>query len=733
MQFEESFRRIMPTPKEQEILSKRAVFDAANATFAIDAPDFGDVTADYAAKRLKEKLTKIFGRKALAASGTPIVLSLGKTARRIQNKEEAYELSFDGKKFSVTGFGAKGLLHGVVTLTQLLRKDAKLPKFRVFDWPDLRFRGLLVESRYGSNVMEKQDWFDLIDDACEKKYNCVQATVYCCWSVQYDGEVCEYLYYPFHKHPELKTPMHVKYWSPEQGKWIDTTKLPPIYEQDFFAELVRYAKARGVRMIPHVSSFGHNTFMPRMFPETSAKNADGTPTYTGYCTSNPKTYELIFSYMDDLIDNALKPNGQDFLSVGLDEVNAGTGKVPFSSGLDPFEIRTPWCECPKCKKKSHGKIFVDHAIKIMSHLKEKGVKHATMSADMVLGSEKNGIPPLGPALSKAAKKAGVDDVLILNWWNYADRRSSMTFQTLQPELGLRAVASPFNGYFNWWLIHNPMRNICYMGEIANRDKGEGILAYATWDRSYDRMHEAIAENAWNYAAAKDGPDALTTRYAERHFPGMAFDVRKAYKCMDFCTMQRVTRTENEDTATVSHYKMLNMLDIYTYSYLKKGKSYPRNYPGEALEYLLNGGVAFERSLYAIAGMASSAEEIFLKAAKAEGCDHEMAKRMAYECHNYLTQAEDAITLLRMYQLQKEKRWDEIAALAEERYAAWMEMLTRCEKTKEKYICEALTMRNQSIRMQLYRDMADYLKKTKNPKFDLMDVSNFASKRFYSLR
>ena len=131
-------------------------------------------------------------------------------------------------------------------------------------------------------------------------------------------------------------------------------------------------------------------------------------------------------------------------------------------------------------------------------------------------------------------------------------------------------------------------------------------------------------------------------------------------------------------------------------------------------------------------MARSAEATFLKAAKTDGCDHELAKRMAYECHNYLVQAEDAITLLRMYQLQKEKRWDEIAVLAEERYAAWMEMLARCEKTKEKFVCEALTMRNQSIRMQLYRDMADYLKKTKDPKFDLMNVSNFTSKRFKAL-
>ena len=732
MEFEQIFQRITPTPKELELLSKRAVFDTADARFKIDAPDFGDVTADFAAKKLRSLLTAEFGKKAFDAAGTPIVLSLGKTAKRIKNKQESYELTFDGKKFAVTGFGAKGLLYGAISLAQILRKGEKLPKFRVFDWPDLRYRGLLVESRYGSNVMEKKDWFEEIDELAEKKCNFMQMTVYCCWSMQYDGEVCEYLYYPFHKYPELKTPMHVKYYSPGQGKWIDKTKLPPVYEQDFFAELVRYGRERGVEVVPHVSSFGHNTFLPRMFPETSAKNEDGTPTMTGYCTSNPKTYELIFSYMDDLIDNALLPNGVDFLSVGLDEVNAGYGKVPLRSGLDPYVLRSPWCQCPKCRKKSHGKIFVDHAIKIMSHLKEKGIKNATMSADMVLGSEKNGIPPLGKTLSKAAKKAKVDDVLILNWWNYADRKSRLAFYTLQPELGLRTFASPFNGYFNWWLIHNPMRNICYLGEMANRDGADGLVAYATWDRSYDRMHEAITENAWNYKAANGDADALTTKYVERHFPGMAFDVRRAYKCMDFCTMQRVTNTENEDTATVSHYKMLSMLDVYTNSYFNKAKRYPRNYPGEALQYLLDGGVPFERALYAIAGMAAEAEGIFLQAEKAKDCDHAMAKRMAYECRNYRAQAEDWIALRRMYDLQKEKRWDEIAELAERRYNEWMQMLTRCEKTKETYVCEALTMRNQSIRMQMFRDMADYLKTAKNPRFDLMDISNFASKRFTSL-
>lgn len=68
-----------------------------------------------------------------------------------------------------------------------------IPAVEILDWPDYPFRGMKEESSYGSNVMEKADWFDLIDDLASKKFNRVCISLYGCWVVQYDGKLIQWM------------------------------------------------------------------------------------------------------------------------------------------------------------------------------------------------------------------------------------------------------------------------------------------------------------------------------------------------------------------------------------------------------------------------------------------------------------------------------------------------------------------------------------------------------------
>ena len=50
-------------------------------------------------------------------------------------------------------------------------RGCTVPALEILDWPDNPIRAYKEECRYGSNMMEKQDWLDMIDDLSSKKIN----------------------------------------------------------------------------------------------------------------------------------------------------------------------------------------------------------------------------------------------------------------------------------------------------------------------------------------------------------------------------------------------------------------------------------------------------------------------------------------------------------------------------------------------------------------------------------
>ena len=115
----------------------------------------------------------------------------------------------------LTGFGSNGVYYAAVSFVQLLGQE--IPCCEILDWPDLSWRGQKIECRLNSDLMEKQDWMDLIDDLAQQKLNHLQIAIYGCWVVQYDGRVSEYLYVPLKGFPELKTPFQIKYFDQDRG------------------------------------------------------------------------------------------------------------------------------------------------------------------------------------------------------------------------------------------------------------------------------------------------------------------------------------------------------------------------------------------------------------------------------------------------------------------------------------------------------------------------------------
>ena len=726
---------IQPIPQKVTAGKGKPLQLLPSSTFCLQVPKTVTGPAKTAAADMIAFLKEKCGEDCFAESGIPVTLKLAKPPKAVKSEDEGYRIVINAQGITITGYGNSGLYYGVSSFRQLCKWDQNgctIPALDILDWPDYPFRGYKEESRYGSNVMEKADWLDMIDDLAAKKFNRVCISLYGCWVVQYDGKVAEYLYIPIKDYPQLNTPQTVKFYSPSEGKWYNYETLPPIFRDNFFGEVVTYAKERGIDIIPGINSFGHNTLFPSQIPAVSPLDEEGNPTKTGFCTSSEETYKLLFGFYDDVIDNYLLPNNITALNILLDEVWDQFG----ANAETPEKKLSAWCVCEKCRKKDKADIFFDHAFKIIRHLKDKGMKSIMMANDMFVREKSQLGENIGKRMMAKVEEYGVADVLLMDWWRYTDLPSLVNYSLQPDELGLRSIFCPWNGYYIWDCLTNPMRNIKWQADMMHDTKlAEGLYQYALWDRSYDRMHDCLTDYAWNYEGAGQLAD-VTERYVARHFAPLFDEVLHAYKLIDWMSESRkeVLDSENGLTNVISHSQLLRArLSYYTYCYYKPDEDYPRHFPGRALKTVLATRWDHERALYAIASMAKEAFAIFEKAAVTPGCDQAMARRMAYEVKNYQVLVEDWMAFLKIYDLTQGGDQKKIAPIAKARKEERLALMLRCEQTKEVWAQRGATLRNQSVFMQTFADIENYINSTEKPKLDLMDITPIMSKENFMLR
>lgn len=723
--------QIHPVPQQVHVAAGQPLTFERSCKWYITAPKAKSGPVKTAVDAVKKFLQEKCGDDCFAKSGKPVVLQIAQAPAEVAaNQDEGYCLEIDGEHITVTGFGERGLYYGVVSLLQLGKWDV-IPAVQVLDWPDNPCRAFKQECRYGSNVMEKEDWLAMIDDLAVKKLNTLSIALYGCWVVQFDGKVAEYLYLPIKKYPQINTPQTVRYYSPTEGRWIDYETLPPIFRDDFFGDLVRYAKDRGIDVIPGFNSLGHNTLFPRVLPEVAPKDENGQTVPSGFCTASEETYKLLFAVYDQIIDEYLLPNNIHSINIHLDEVHDESGV----NAERKYEVLSPWCKCEVCRTKEKKQIYIDHIVKVATHLKQKGMDKVFFAYDMLVKQSSN-MGFIGDDLLEALTKAGLRDNVVIGWWCYVNNPEHMAFDHCHDELGLRSMCNPWNGYYIWSVLTNPLGNVKIMADLNRRNvRGEGIYMYALWDKSCDRIHDCLADYNWNYEGTGELLD-VTKRHVARHFPTMYEKCLHAYRLIDWISEERPWRLDPEnpkyDIFTRSGI-LLKTLTYYSYCYFDPKLPYPRHFPGEPLKKMMRNRHAYERELYGMASQAKEAIPIFREAAQTPGCDRAMAQRMEYECQNYLCLTEDWLAILQMYDLTQGGDQKKIAPIARARHAARLALMTKMEQTKEKWAREGAGMRELSVMMQVFADIFTYIENTDDPKLDLFDITPIMSPESYSLR
>ncbi len=498
---------ILPVPKQMQVDEGECVLAGSGESVRIAIADEGlRPVADYLSKRLEQ--IGAYGEVASQGDSAQIELVLNDVSlpEGARNPEQAYELVADGAAARIAAESMAGAQWGVQTLAKLLRKDEQgrvvLPRVRIVDWPDMAYRGLFCESRWGPDLMSLEDWKAAVDYLVELKFNMLTVGIYNCWPIQYYGRVSEWLLVPIRALPQLKSPQRIDYYSPSKGDWVRLEYLPRMFEEDFFGELVAYGAERGVTIRPHFNTPGHNTLIPRLIPEISAKDEDGNPTGYGFCIHNPRTYEVMFTIVDEICQRYLLPNGVRSYHIAGDEVYPLRGMNPDR----PLERISPWCRCPECRKYSEGELYVEYIVRLTSHLREIGIEEISMWYDqLVRGGQ------LNEELVKRLEEVGVKDALILHWWRYWD-----FFDTTHPEFGFRRWVTPMTGYFYQTSYRGQLENIYLACRKGEEEGCEGAESYGLFDRSFDRHFAELAEMSWNSSVGRT-PEQFMELYARQLF------------------------------------------------------------------------------------------------------------------------------------------------------------------------------------------------------------------------
>ena len=264
--------------------------------------------------------------------------------------DESYAIvsSLTNKSIKLYASTNRGLIYAVSTLCQLIEADAMCDMV-LFDYPDRKIRGYKMYTPAPDGI---DDFKEMIDTLVYYKYNSVMIEVG--GAMEYKrhpkineewGKFCDDLFaHPgkaidleIHTYPWHKDSIHLENGG---GKFIT---------QEQMKDIVAYCKEREFTVVPEVPTLSHSDYIVRAYRELAERQDDNDP--DTYCPSNPKTYEVVFDIIDEVID-VFEP---EYMNIGHDEY--------YSCG-----------KCELCKNKNPVDIFVGDIIKINDYLKSKSVK-----------------------------------------------------------------------------------------------------------------------------------------------------------------------------------------------------------------------------------------------------------------------------------------------------------------------------------------------------------------------
>jgi len=303
-----------------------------------------------------------FAVQKVALSGSSVVIDTDKSLPK-----EGYTLAVTPKQISIKAADYNGALYALQTLRQLLpnevesselvKRDWLVPAVTISDAPQYQWRGLMLD--VSRHFFPKEYILKTLDRMAMLKLNTFHFHL-----VDNEGWRIEIKKYP--KLTEVgawRVDQEDKLWDeriPNPANAFANPATAPkkyggFYTQEDIKEIVAYATARGITVIPEIEMPAHAMSTIAAYPELSChKRPIGVPSGAVwpitdiYCAGQEETFDFIEEVLTEVL--ALFPS--QYIHIGGDEAT-----------------HTEWEHCPKCQLR-----MKEHQLKNVHQLQSYFIK-----------------------------------------------------------------------------------------------------------------------------------------------------------------------------------------------------------------------------------------------------------------------------------------------------------------------------------------------------------------------
>ncbi len=254
----------------------------------------------FAQRSYQQTGIKLRWKKSTAAKATLVItIKDSRTmSPRMSEWDESYQLVVDNKKIYLSANQNLGVLRGLETLLQLMgvsEKTIQIPQVSINDFPRFKWRGLLLDTSrhfFSVETIKRQ-----IDAMAAAKYNI------------------------FHWH--LTDDQGWRFESKRYPKLHQLASDGQFYTRKQMREVVAYAQARGIQVLPEIDVPGHASAIAVAYPELMSASGPYAMEYRWGVhkpTLNPAN-EKVYEFVDALVAEAKAIFPFEYLHIGGDEVD----------------------------------------------------------------------------------------------------------------------------------------------------------------------------------------------------------------------------------------------------------------------------------------------------------------------------------------------------------------------------------------------------------------------------
>ncbi|HEY1040809.1 MAG TPA: beta-N-acetylhexosaminidase [Bacteroidia bacterium] len=376
-------------PQPQEIIPSTGIFTLSDSVLIVTS------NASNEAKYLQEYLRNNYNLNiAIVSTADPkkplIILTQQKTKDKAPLHDESYSLSIEKRKAEINSENLSGVFYGIQTFIQLIpvnNKELKVPCLRVYDEPKYTWRGMHLDCC--RHFFTKEEVKKYIDYLAMYKFNTFH------WHLTDDqGWRIEIKQYPLLTTVSSQRKQTL-IGKPSKNNKYDGKPYGGYYTQEDIKEVIAYAAARHITIVPEIEMPGHALAALAAYPQYSCKNGkyDVGDTWGVYddvfCPGNDST----FTFLENILDEVIKLFPGKYIHIGGDEC-----------------VKERWKTCSKCqKRKTNENLKDEHALQ--SYFITRIEKFVNSKNRQIIGWDEileGGLAPNAAVMSWRGTEGGIE-------------------------------------------------------------------------------------------------------------------------------------------------------------------------------------------------------------------------------------------------------------------------------------------------------------------------------------